>query len=262
MSQNQVCPWTGNIQEVDDSGNRIGPSCPFMSKESGMEFEAIIFGGKSKGCEDPLPHSIRVKGYPPNLSVLDFIELVEAGNIFAPIELDEGLTWSQMVVRKDGEPQPLGINEILNVEKGGRIYLEPKEFPFIEIEIPNRKKPFRLHNLPKHFTVKDLKLSFVLYFQIPLSEQRTEATGLYRKSDLTFSNPIPNQLKLYQLSLPPGESLVFNYVRRPLPTREESQTPAPSFPLVGWIIIFILISSVIFVTSRAFMNNKAVYSSR
>lgn len=78
-----------------------------------MEFDVLILGSVA-----PRPHVLHIKGYPPNLSVLDFLELAEAGKTFASIELMAGLKWSQMILRKRHELKPLPRNAPLVVEKG------------------------------------------------------------------------------------------------------------------------------------------------
>jgi hypothetical protein len=93
--------------------------CGLQSKESGMQFEVLVLGSTNT----PRPHIVRISGYPPNLSVLDFLELAEAGKTFGNIQLMDGLKWSMMCLRKSGESDPLQTNQPLYVENGGRVII-------------------------------------------------------------------------------------------------------------------------------------------
>lgn len=240
-----------------------------------MDFSVLVLGSNA-----PRPHVVSIQGYPPNLSVLDFLELAEGFSTFLFIDsssshvfsfsrkniwwysIDErvsclfcfcsftfdrsgSLNWNMMVLRKWGEPLPLQMNEPLTIEKGGQIVLgahricifavktpflvpEPKDFSLLGIDLPNRKRPCNMPNLTKQWRVQELKLSLVLLHQLcdenefkqqyawqfffcrPISERRCLDISLYRKSDQTFSDPIPNHLTLYQLDLNPDDRLVYN----------------------------------------------------
>ncbi len=84
-----------------------------------MQFEVLVLGSTNA----PRPHIVRISGYPPNLSVLDFLELAEAGKTFGNIQLMDGLKWSMMCLRKSGESEPLQTNQPLYVENGSRVII-------------------------------------------------------------------------------------------------------------------------------------------
>jgi hypothetical protein len=51
-----------------------------------------------------------------------------------------------------------------------------------------------------------------------MTESRAVSINMYRKTDLTFSEPLKNEDSLFQLELNPDDRLVFNYRA---PTREQ-----------------------------------------
>ena len=184
------------------------------------------------GSTNPQPHILTIKGYPPKLTVIDFMELAEvcilyqsfkkkAGRVFSRIDLMPEIKWNLMVCRLRGEPAPFKLTEEFFVAKDAQIVIEPKEYVKLNVYLPGRKKALPLYNVPKIFSVKDLKLALLirydLYFSLfenlasrPIGENRGIQSGMYRSSDETFSNPFRNDSTLYQLDLNAGESVVFN----------------------------------------------------
>ena len=153
-----VCPWTGNVTSFDTDGRRLGPACPFMSKEQGMNFDVLVLGSTATSR----PHVFKISGYPPGLSALDFLELAEAGKTFGSITLMEGLTWSQMVLRLHGEAEPLPKNQSFNTVRDSRVVIEPDSFALLGVDLPDRKRPCNMPNIKKSWKVSDLKKAIAL----------------------------------------------------------------------------------------------------
>jgi hypothetical protein len=69
-------------------------------------------------------------------------------------------------------------------------------------------------NIDKRWTLAKVKSALTIVHNLPLSDSRALETQMYRKSDTTFSEPLPNSMSVFQLDLNPDDRLVFNYKNR------------------------------------------------
>lgn len=144
--------------------------------------------------------------------------------------------------------------------KGAELVIEPKEFAKLEIQFPGKKKVYTLYNMPKTFTVKDLKLALIIRYEIPMGESKALRTGLYQKSDEVFAHPFDNDMTLFQLNLQCNEKLIFNVKPEYFDDLKDKMTTTtgekPKLPLTFWLILVFLIASVLFVVFSGMRKSK------